>query len=264
VNAVPAAMRLRKADAEAESSAKAGFTYGVDLSVAPSLDSLKCFRDPHFTGKSRTVPAVSSANNGPNYTPAKINMIKTTAFTKLGLRQPMISGNLATTVKNAQTAGFAPSDIGVYFIDFRAKLGAAAGVKLIDGVAAALSPVKSLIGELWLDVEGSLGGTSWSASTTTNCAYITAIVKHIKANPTQFPWKLGIYSGMYTWGTLVGSKCDFSTFRDLPFWYAAYGPTFDSFASFKRMPNAWSSAKVHQWHGTTNFCGASVDFNIYQ
>jgi len=240
--------------------------YGVDVSVAQTQQTFQCFRDPTFKGKSRVVPLVSSPNNGPSYTIAKQKEIAARAFTRLGIRTPLLNGQSpGPTIKAAAAAGYQPSEIGVYFIDFRAKQGASAAAGLIKNVAATLAKagVTSLIGQLWLDVEGTAGGPMWSTSTKTNCDYITQIVKTVKADPTTFPWKLGLYTGMYTWASIVGTACDFTIFKDLPLWYAAYGSSYDDFSSFKPMKNAWQTAAVHQWHGTTSFCGTVVDFNVY-
>jgi len=239
-------------------------SYGVDVSVAQTTETFKCFLSPTYKGKlSRTIPLASSPNNGPIYTADKQKQVAATAFTHVIVRTPLLSGaNVGATIKAAAAAGYTPNMLGVYFINFNSKVGPAAGVPAIRKVAADLKAagVTTLIGELWLDVETQPG---WSKSQTTNCQYLTAIVKEIKANPTVYPWKLGMYTGMYTWATIVGKTCDFTPFKDLPLWYAAYGKGYDDFSSFKPMPNAWQSAAVHQWHGTTSFCGTNVDFNVY-
>jgi len=247
------------------SSARTSFVYGVDVSVDQGIETYKCFRTPGYKGKSRVVPLASRHNDGPNYTPAKQAQIAQTAFTRLIVRTPLLNGRSpAATIKAAAAAGYQKDDIGVYFIDFRAKRGPASAAALINSVADSLAPVAHQFGTLWLDVEGKRGGTYWAQDQKTNCAYMTEVVKTIKANPAKFPWKLGMYTGMYGWPDIVGPRCSFDAFKDMPLWYAGYGPSFDTFSSFRAMPNAWQHATVHQWHGTTRFCGTVVDFNIYQ
>jgi len=238
--------------------------HGVDVSVAQTVDVFKCFRDPTFKGKSRTVPLQSARNDGPSYTVAKQKEIAARAFTQVVIRTPLLSGqSVVQTVKNAVAAGYTQNDIGVYFINFKANKAKATPTADMDKVAASIAPVKDSIGTLWLDVEGSKGGSMWHANSKNNCNYFTAVVNYIQANAAKFPPKIGVYTGMWTWPAIMGT-CDFTPFKNLPLWYAAYDSSFDTFNSFKPMKNAWPRASVHQWHGTTRFCGTVVDFNVYK
>jgi len=233
--------------------------------VGPSKESLLCFKSHTYAGKlSRNVPSASTSVNGPSYTAADIKRLAGADFSKVVFRSPMLGGaNLATSVANALAAGYKTTDLGAYFINFAASAGLNGVPAMITKITSGVAPIASKINTLWLDVEGTLGSSMWTKSTTSNCAYLTAVVKGLKALQTskKIPYQLGIYSGMYTWPTLMGS-CSFAMFQDLPFWYAAYDSSKDSFSDWKPIKGAWQQPWGHQFHGTTNFCGASVDFNV--
>jgi len=163
-------------------------------------------------------------------------------------------------------AGYTKADVNVYFIDFRANKGTKsylAADKMVDRIGTFVEPVKDKVGMLWLDVEGSKGGVMWSSSTKQNCDWFTSVVKLLRPKAAEWKVDLGIYTGMYTWSSIVGS-CPFDAFKDLPLWYAAYDSSLDTFKDFRPMLHAWSEAAAHQWHGTTKFCGSSVDFNVFK
>jgi len=234
--------------------------HGVDMSTTPSAASLACFLDPK--NALRANPTNGGAGQGPNFTPAQLVSVKQRAYPRLGLRYPLIGrGTTAAAVAAAIKAGYTAANIGLYFISFKASGGPKAGTDLIDTVVKALNTVQ--FGTLWLDIEGSLGGSAWTSSTSGNCAYLTAVVTHLKAlqKAGTIKWNIGIYSGISTWTTIVG-KCAFDTFSDLPFWFAAYTGK-DDFSYWKPMAGAWQTPAARQWRGTTNFCGASIDLNIW-
>jgi len=235
---------------------------GVDVSVGQSLAVMKCFLDPKDP-KHKVTSTAGNGAIGPALTGAQASTIASSVYDHFGVRFPLYDGSSPIpTLNNAILAGFKAENINVYFISFKASEGAGATFKRLQAAATILRAGK--FGTLWLDVE--TGPNYWTANTATNCAYLTQLVKSIQADKTNFPWNLGIYSGLSTWGSLLG-KCDMAAFQNLPFWYAAYTGHMDfSYMASHPMPKGfgWTSAAVTQWRGTTGFCGAQVDFNIYK
>ncbi len=133
----------------------------------------------------------------------------------------------------------------------------------MKGVAKDLAQVKDKFSTLWLDIESKRGAGTWVMDQKKNCEYITAIVKAIKSDKATFPWKLGIYSGPFRFPETVGSACDFTEFKDLPFWFAAYVSTDSKFDWFPPMKTGWQRGAIHQWRGTTDFCGTWVDLDAH-
>jgi len=151
----------------------------------------------------------------------------------------------------------------------------AAGIRYVDGYAFICNAcagntasnicnsIKSNLpsgfdGMIWIDVEPCTG--CWTGSAADRLNYVTGVANTCKS----VGLKLGVYSGMGSWGGVFGSSSyDAGSLKSYPLWYSHY----DGKASFSDWSGVrfggWSSPAIKQYSGTTAFCGTSVDFSAY-
>jgi GH25 family lysozyme M1 (1,4-beta-N-acetylmuramidase) len=141
----------------------------------------------------------------------------------------------------------------IYMFPCRSKSATAQVNEMMAGIS------NNLFGMVWLDIETNPStGCSWSGhDSASNCAYVQELISAIKAkgkNP-------GIYSSLYMWETIFGSRSACPSVASQPLWYAHYdnNPSFSDFSSF----GGWSKPNVKQYQGDTTLCGAGVDLNFY-
>ena len=117
----------------------------------------------------------------------------------------------------------------------------------------------SLFGMVWIDVEANpSSGCSWNGhDPNSNCAFLTETINAIKAHG-KVP---GIYSSMYMWQTIFGSRNGCPSAASQQLWYAHYdnNPSFGDFASF----GGWTKPSIKQYVGDTTLCGAGIDYDYY-
>jgi len=275
VSAVPLKLRRLSSDSEAEVEGGNQGAWGVDISVLPaSVENFKCLLQgaaykPAAKPLTRTVAAGVSNQNGPAYSAAMITTLKAAAFTKLVVRLPLVSGNYVTAFTNARNAGYKPADLEAYFISFKAAQGVTGAKAIVTQLQTYVSKIAG-INRVWLDVEGTPGGSMWTKSPASNCAYLKAVIAGLKALGSKFP-SIGIYSSQNYWGQIMGnSAANFCAidYTSTPLWFAAYNSKYDQtpFGGIKQGTKVgWpaTTQAVVQWHGTTTICGVSVDFNRY-
>jgi hypothetical protein len=193
--------------------------------------------------------------------------LETTAFTQLVVRYPLLGRDKDKTTDMMKTAAnvYPKNKLGTYWIDFCGNCAASTAAKAMQTIAAKLKAdgIHDKFTYFWLDLEG---GTWKKKGKADNCAYIQAVVKELRSNPTLYPWKIGIYSGVGYFLAQFGKECH-EGLTDLPFWYAKYSGHAD-FSDWNVKPygSRWSLTSrpfAHQFKGTHQFCTAHVDFNVY-
>ena len=105
------------------------------------------------------------------------------------------------------------------------------------------------LGQLWFDIE-----TGGQGSYTNNYNWLKAAVDQAVAKLGHA--RVGIYSSRYEWSSVMGG---YSGFESFPLWWATYDgqPGFGGFSGFA----GWTSPAIHQFAGSQDVCGASVDLN---
>mmetsp|Transcript_7847 Transcript_7847/g.19220 ORF Transcript_7847/g.19220 Transcript_7847/m.19220 type:complete len:234 (-) Transcript_7847:257-958(-) len=109
----------------------------------------------------------------------------------------------------------------------------------------------AMIGQLWLDIEGT---QYWSSSHSSNIAFIRDMTEGCNS--------VGITCAFYTsesqWAPITGGTTEFSGYQ---LWYAHYdgNPSFSDFKPF----GGWSKPAIKQYRGDATMCGSGVDVNFY-
>ena len=141
----------------------------------------------------------------------------------------------------------------IYMFPCRGKSATAQVNEMMAGIP------NNLFGMVWIDVETNpSSGCSWSGhDAASNCAFLQETINAIKAkgkNP-------GIYSSVYMWETIFGSRAACPGAASQQLWYAHYdnNPSFSDFSSF----GGWTKPNIKQYQGDTTLCGAGVDLNFY-
>jgi GH25 family lysozyme M1 (1,4-beta-N-acetylmuramidase) len=141
----------------------------------------------------------------------------------------------------------------IYMFPCRSKSATAQVNEMMAGIP------NNLFGMVWLDIETNPStGCSWAGhDAASNCAFTQELISAIKAkgkNP-------GLYSSLYMWETIFGSRSACPSVASQQLWYAHYdgSPSFDDFSSF----GGWTKPNIKQYKGDTTLCGAGVDLNFY-
>ncbi len=162
-----------------------------------------------------------------------------------------IDTHAVTGLQNAHAAGIAHID--AYMFPCRGKSGTAQVNEMFSGIP------NNLFSMVWLDIETNPStGCSWSGhDAASNCAFIQELVNAVKAKGKS----VGIYSSVYMWESIVGSKGACTGVGNVPLWYAHYdnSPSFSDFSAF----GGWTKPSIKQYKGDTTLCGAGVDMNWY-
>jgi len=106
-------------------------------------------------------------------------------------------------------------------------------------------------GTVWLDIEVY----HWSSNHEDNQRFISTLADTLAAKGA----KIGIYTNLYNWGSIVGSG--WSAMSKYPLWYAHYdnSPSFSDFEAF----GGWKKPAIKQYNGSSDVCGTSVDLDWY-
>ncbi len=157
-----------------------------------------------------------------------------------------VDHNAVQSLTNAKSAGLITD---IYMFPCRGKSATAQVDEMMNAIPA------NLYGMIWIDVETNpSSGCGWTGD---NCGFITEIVNRIKSKG-KVP---AIYSSVYMWTSIFGSKTACPSLASQQLWYAHYdnNPSFSDFSSF----GGWSKPAIKQYVGDTTLCGAGVDKNFY-
>ena len=102
--------------------------------------------------------------------------------------------------------------------------------------------------EFWVDVERS----DWGSNHSWNTHFIKNCCDAAKGSAIH----VGVYTSESQWQPITGNSHEL---HDYDLWWATYNgePNFDGFSSF----GGWSKPYMHQYLGSQDLCGASVDVN---
>jgi len=209
--------------------ASAGWSFGVDLSTLATQSKFACMRTAS----------------------PKVDYIVVRGFRSSGTVDP----NAVPNLKAAAAAGYTRAQLGVYIFPRPISNG-----KMNDGGAQirtmmnALQSVGTLFSNIWLDVEG--GTQFWSQTKASNVQFIQSMMTESKLWIAR-GYSVGIYTSSSQWAPIVST---YTGGVDFPVWYAAYNSHRD-FGDWRPFAG-WQTPLIHQFKGTTNNCGVSVDVNV--
>jgi len=201
------------------------YYHGVDVSTATSLSAVQCMMSNGYT----SIIARAYTNG---------NSVDTAA---------------CTTLNNAKQAGMPTR--GAYLFPCPTCGNPQQQVKntvsyLNNNCAASWGNT------LWLYIEGP---QYWSTSVSTNQVFFQGLLDQCDALGVV----CGVYSSQSQWNPIFGSSYTYAAGLGKSLWYAHYEspaqPNFNDFVAF----GGWVKPYAKQYQGTTSFCGASVDLNVY-
>ena len=152
-------------------------------------------------------------------------------------------------VAGLQAAKAAGLITDIYMFPCRSKSATAQVNEMMNNIPS------NLYGMVWLDVEiNPSSGCGWTGD---NCGFIMELLGAIKARG-KVP---AIYSSLYMWTTIMGSRYNCPQAASAQLWYAHYdnSPSFSDFSSF----GGWTHPNIKQYVGDTTLCGAGVDYDFY-
>mmetsp|Transcript_227 Transcript_227/g.227 ORF Transcript_227/g.227 Transcript_227/m.227 type:complete len:160 (+) Transcript_227:246-725(+) len=114
-------------------------------------------------------------------------------------------------------------------------------------------------GMVWIDVEinPSYGCSWYDYSYSSNCEYLKDLVGYLQV----YGHSVGIYTTLYMWEQIMGSRYACPDVAYVPLWYAHYdyNPSFSDYSQI----GGWTTPAIKQYEGDKIFCGAGTDFNYY-
>lgn len=119
--------------------------------------------------------------------------------------------------------------------------------------------VEASYGMIWLDIEvNPSSGCSWASySYSSNCEYLGELINAVKAKG-KVP---GVYTSIYEWEQVMGSRTACTSYGNVPLWYAHYDGS-ASFSDYVQI-GGWTKPAIKQYVGDATVCGVGVDKSFY-